>query len=152
MFDGGADGRGGYVAKNGEHAIVGRDQPGVERLQIRCGEALDGGLGAERIESIACIAKELAAQGFERALEQLITLTLDSGQLVLAFAFEGGGGPGGMPKNVGEQVQAERKILRQHLGAHAKTLIACIRLEAATHAFDGASDFLGTPAGGPFDQ
>ena len=56
------------------------------RREICC----DGFFGAERVEAVPGVAKQSAAHGIARALEQIVLARGNAGDLHFAFAFEFG--------------------------------------------------------------
>ena len=131
LLDGGLDFGGVHVAIDGQHAVVRAGERCVEGSRIRDLDALDAGLGAERVQAVAALAEQRAAHGQGGALEQVVLLRADAGQLHFALALQRRGGKGRVQQHVGHQVQPHGKIAAEDLGVHAKAVVAAVAVDAA---------------------
>ena len=86
------------------------------------------------------------------ALEQVVLLVADGGQLDLAFALERRGGEGGVQQHVGQQVQPGLEIAAQDFGVDAEAVVAAVAVDAAADGLDFAGDLFGGAARGAFEQ
>ncbi len=118
----------------------------VEGFHIGGLDALDAGLGAERVEAVAGSAEQLAAHGQGGALEQVILLRADAGQLHLALALQRRGGEGRVQEHVGQQVQARGEIRAEDFGVDAEAVVAAVAVDAAADGLDLAGNVLGASA------
>src|SRR5260370_15828252 len=110
------------VAVNGQYTVVRPGQFFVKPLQIGGLDSLHAGLGAEPVQAVTGVAEKGPAHGPGGALEQLVLLRADAGQLDLAFAFQSRGRKGWVQENVGQQVQTDGEIAAQNLGGDAEAV------------------------------
>ena len=113
---------------------------------------LDAGLGAERVEAVAALAEQRAAHGQGGALEQVVLLRADAGQLDLALALQRRGGEGRVQQHVGQQVQARGEIAAQDFGVDAEAVVAAVAVNAAADGLDFPGDVLGGTPRGALEQ
>ncbi len=115
----------------------------MKRFQIGGGNFSNGFFRAEQIESVAGFAEQSAAHGDARALEQIVFARENAGDLHFAFAFEWRGGKNRVQQNVGEQIEAGRKITAQDFRVDAETIIAAVAVNVSADGFDFRRDAFG---------
>ena len=103
----------------------------------------DLGFGAHDVQAVAGVAEEGAAHGLGGALEEMVSVGADAGQLDFAFALEGRGREGRVEQDIGDQVQADGEITGQDFGVEAEAVVAAVAVEAAADRFDVQGDLLG---------
>src|SRR3954463_5622597 len=101
----------------------------------------DAGFVAERIEAIGGVAEQATAHQFGGALQELVALGANTGQLHLPLAFKGGGRKGWIQQNVGEEFETGGEIAGQDFGVDSEAVVAPVTVEAAADGFDLGGDF-----------
>ena len=132
--------------------LLGTAKRCVEGLQIGGLDALDALLVAGRVEAVAALAEQRPPHGEGGALEQVVLLRADAGQLDLALALQCRGGEGRMQQNVGHQVQSRGEISAKDLGVDAEAVVAAVAVNAATDGLDFPGDLLGGTPRRAFQQ
>ncbi len=141
-----------HVAINRQHAVVRHGKFLVKRFQSGNGNFFHGFLRAERIQTVAVVAEQRAAHGQAGALEQIVLARADAGDLDFLFALQFVGGKTRIQHDVGEQIQSGRKIRAQHLGVHAKTVVAAVAVQVAADGFDLRGDLFRAALLRAFDE
>ena len=85
-------------------------------------------------------------------MEELVLLRANAGQLHFALPAQGIGRKGGIQNYIGQQLDAQGRILAHYLSRDTKGIIAAIGIDAATHIFDLFSNLLACALGRAFDQ
>jgi hypothetical protein len=140
------------VAENGEHAIVRPGMLVVKGFEIGDLNVADAGLSAEGIQTVSNIAEERPAHATGGALEELIFLRADAGQLDLPFALQFGSRETWIEHHVSQQIKPESKIAAQDFDIESKAVVPAVAINAAANRFDFFGDALGGTAGGPLEQ
>ena len=100
-------------------------------------------LRAERVEAVTGVAEQRAAHGQAGALEQIILLRVDAGDLHFAFAFQFAGRENRVQQDIGDQIEAGCEIAAQHFRVDAEAVVAAVAVNAAADGFNFRRDLVG---------
>src|SRR5437762_7627105 len=96
----------------------------VKGFEVGASKSLHAFLRAEGVQSVKAVAEHGAAHRAKAALQQLILLRLDGGELGVAFALEGSGWKRRIEQDIFEQVQTSREVVAERLGVDPETVVA----------------------------
>src|SRR5215472_4870339 len=152
LFDGCPDVVRFDIAENSEDAIVGTSESNMELFQIVHSNVGNACFRSECIETVTGIAEKAPSHPPGAALEELILLGANAGELDLSLAFERSFGESGIEDDIGHEADAGREIAAHHLGIYAEAVVAAITVDAATDGLNLAGNFLGRTMFGPFEE